>query len=214
MRFCRLGLCLLFFALLPLQATTVAAVNVADLSKTATHIFEGRCLEIEHITVKDSRGEVDLPAVRYTFEILDSLKGKQSQTFVFQQLGNAVNGVHFPISADKIGVPKYSKGETYLIFLGGLSKSGLCLPVGLAQGLFVIREQEAYNGFSNAHIFAEMKASDQNSPHQSLILAAQQTPLPSSGKRAEGISATALKAMVRDLVRGAFTAPTRLGGDQ
>lgn len=212
MRICRLSLCLLGLALAPLSATTVAALNVADLSQTATHIFEGRCLKVETLTIKDSSGKVDLPAVQYTFEVLDSLKGDQPQTFVFQQLGNAVAGRHFPISADKIGIPKYNQGETYLIFLGGTGKSGLRLPVGLAQGLFHIREQQAFNGFSNAHIFAEMDQSAKQGAHAALIQAALTTPLPSSGKQAVGIGVDALKAMVRDLVDGSFVAKARMGG--
>ena len=198
-----------------LSATQVVALNVTDLAREAVHVFEGRCLDVTLTSVKDSRGEVMLPAVRYTFEILDSLKGKQSSTFEFMQLGNAAKSGHFPIYADRLGIPTFEKGRTYLLFLAKRHENGLTAPVGLAQGMFWVHDGLAYNGISNAHIFHKMDRGMSRTTYAAMIRQAIDSQLPGRAKRGtDGVPAERFKALLRDMLTGHVVTVSKKAGDR
>ncbi len=197
--------CFLFFLLVvPASATSVQSFNLKDITDWADRIFEGRCTGMEHIVVK-TRGGTDLPAVRYTFTVLDGLKGKQEQTMTLSHLGQFQDGRSSLLDPDKLGVPKYKVGETYLLFVNRVSYHGLTVPIGLSQGVFDVTAGLARNRAGNGHILTGFEKTLAGTPLNSWL-----DPV-SKGKTLgpAGLPVTQLKSLVRDLISGRVKAPTR-----
>jgi len=194
----------LFLAFLPASATSVQSFNLKDITDWADRIFEGRCTGIEHIVVQTRDGS-DLPAVRYTFTVLDGLKGEQKQTMTLSQLGHFQDGRTSLLDPDQLGVPKYQVGETYLLFVNRVSYHGLSVPIGLAQGVFDVTEGQARNRAGNRHILTGFEKPLAGTPLESWVDPSRK------GKALdrEGLPVAQLKTLVRDLLTGRVKAPTR-----
>ena len=98
-------------------------------------VFRGRCLSAEETQVFTSGARI--PATRYRFEVGDGLKGIQSRTrFTFVQVGSRGGG-----RADLgrlAGLPTYSPGTEYVLFLLPASRLGVTSPAGAAEGALAI----------------------------------------------------------------------------
>ena len=195
--------------LAPLQAATVLPMNLADLVQRAPRVFEGRCSHIEHVVVKSSDGQADIPSVRYTFEVLDTLKGTETKTIVISQLGRFQDGRNFFANPDHIGVPTFRVGGNYVLFMGPNGPTGLCAPIGLRQGVFDVDENQVRNRAGNGYILEGMESALSVDRYREFVTkpAAPKTGVLKTPEKAFDLNL--FKSLVRDLIQGAVKAPTR-----
>ena len=174
--------------------TKIIALNLKDLVSESHFIFEGVCQDATAVRIHRSESSIQIPAVRYRFKVLDAIKGVDQDLFEFHQLGTSSGQAKFRVNADTIGIPKYQVGQTYLLFLNPMNDSGLTSPLGLSQGLFILKAKKAFfNGVSNRHIFTKMepwipKAKDWNE---------------------NGVPPEQLKALIRGILSGRIQAKSR-----
>ena len=128
-----LSLCLLaLFWNLPVAATSVLPISLQRMAAAADVIFHG--------TVIDNRVERDPAsgnaATYTTFEVTELVKGKTGATHTIKQIGGELPGggmrqiIH--------GVPRFSPGQEYVVFLPKASSLGFASPIGLKQGRFEV----------------------------------------------------------------------------
>ncbi len=204
-----LALALLFA--LPAMATSILPVNLVDLAKDSERIFEGTCTAIEHTTVLDRTGQLEIPATRYTFKLIDALKGVavDEKTVTLSQLGKFQDGRQFLATPEMLNLPGYKIGETYLLFIDKKGVTGLASPIGMPQGVFAVKEGVAANFAGNRHILAGMETALTGTAHERVLREAMEEAQPAKKASQAGVAAAALKALVRDLLNGNITAPSR-----
>ncbi len=134
---------LTFFAITPTFAARLELLNLVDITQTSQRIFEGRCIKVEHTSVKSRGGKLWIPAVRYTFEVLDGIKGISTKTLHIQQLGHALDGSDFFLKPESLGLPTFNAGQTYLLFMNEDGSTGLTSPTGMVQGVFDVARGSA-----------------------------------------------------------------------
>lgn len=116
-----------------IQATTVKVANLQDLIEQSDRIFLGRCL------TKEADTSTKAPFTRYTFEVIDRVKGVGGNTVTVRQLGltEPVTMADGKVRAGFIpGMPIYEPGKEVLLFLIKESPIGLSSPSGFGQGVF------------------------------------------------------------------------------
>ncbi len=198
------AVCLLLCAgMAQLWATRVIPMNLVDLVQRSARVFEGRCIAVEDKVLKNRNGD-DVPAVSYTFEILDDLKGAGAKTIVISHLGRFRDGRSFLIDPDHLGIPRYRVDRRYLLFMGVNTHSGMCIPIGLSQGVFDIHQQKALNRVGDDFIMAGMASSLKGTRYERILVkpVAAKTTL-------QGLPLAMLKDLVRELMTGNIEAPTR-----
>ncbi len=108
-----------------------------EIIDTAAVAFQGTCT--------DNRVERDTATnliVTYsTFQVRDVLKGNVASTHVIKQIGGTMADGESGMVVH--GVPKFTVGEDYVVFLAGVSSLGFSSPVGLTQGRFTIQQSAA-----------------------------------------------------------------------
>ncbi|MBL8522192.1 MAG: hypothetical protein JNN20_00745 [Betaproteobacteria bacterium] len=118
------------------HAATLRPLLLDEVIDSAAVGFHGKCVS--------NRVELDT-ATRFivtytTFEVRDVLKGEVAATHVIKQIGgvlpDGVSGMVVP------GVPAYTVGEEYVVFLAGVSSLGFSSPVGLSQGSFAVQNDK------------------------------------------------------------------------
>jgi len=208
--------CPVLFSLVWLLAPTASAssvlpINLVDIADESALIFHGRCIAATHTTVPDKTGRIDIPATSYTFELIDGLKGTASETktVVIKQLGRFQDGRQFFATPEMLSLPEYELGETYLLFINKNGVTGLTSPVGMPQGVFKIDEGKAVNMAGNLHILYGMQSALETAGHASVWREAAAGARPGKKAGPQGVSVDALKALVRDLLSGRLTAPSR-----
>ena len=143
------ALAVLAVTALPLLATRVRMLNLVEMVQLSDRIFWGVCLGAQQ---KDDP-ESGLTTMEYTFQVERGFKGVQAgERVVFRQF-QAAPGRALGIP----GMPRYNKGNEWLIFLHGDSRIGLTSPVGMAQGLFRLQrmpdgEVGVLNSLGNANL--------------------------------------------------------------
>lgn len=188
-----------------LLATGVAPMNLADLTYRSPTIFEGRCVKVEQTTVTGVDGEFQIPTVRYTFEVVDALKGESGQTLVINQLGRRPAGEPpFPIDPDWVGLPEYETGETYLLFMAPVGPTGMRSPMGTSQGSFVVAgDKIELMSKDGSYLFFGLEKILSSAPYRAIL----------DGIRAKGggkvpLDKALFKSLVRDMLAGKVSAPT------
>lgn len=137
----------------PAHAASVLPLYLEEMIDTAAVAFEGTCT--------GNRSERD-PATRLvvtytTFEVRDVLKGTVGPTRVIKQVGGSLpddGGLQYRVE----GVPTFTVGEDYVVFLAGESSAGFSSPIGLAQGKFRIKAGPSGRAVSNGRDFRDMNA--------------------------------------------------------
>lgn len=194
---------LLALALAPQAAATkIAPMNLVDLVERSARIFEGRVIAINHGTVKSSDGKYDYPVVRYTFEVLDDLRGAGAKTVILSQMGFFQDGRRTRFNPDQIGIPKYELGKQYVLFMGREGSTGLCSPIGFHLGMFDVAEGKAYHRVDNRFVMNGMDKALKGTAHEALT-----NPVILKNGQADGLDVVGLKALIRDLMTGAIKAP-------
>lgn len=99
-------------------------INLEEITESGDRIFAGVCTNVEEIK-KDPQAK--LPVVKYTFKIIEKIKGFEGQKEVsFKQW--------LPTTTDA----GYEIGKKYVLFLYPNSTIGLTSPVGFLQGHFSV----------------------------------------------------------------------------
>jgi hypothetical protein len=116
------------------EAAAPRLITLDELTASANRIFRGRCIGVE-VGTADLAG-ARIPMTEYTFRVSDHLKGSRGDTITFRQVGTPKRG---PRDLGRLGgIPIYSPGTEYVLFLLPDSSAGLTSPAGAGQGAFVI----------------------------------------------------------------------------
>jgi hypothetical protein len=146
-------LCLMSFAAIGrASATTVLPLTLDDIVGNAAIAFQGTCTE--NRSEQDS--QTNLVVTYTTFAVHDVLKGKPGETYTIKQVGGEIPGREIAFKVH--GVPTFTPGEEYLVFLPPPSSAGFSSPVGLSQGRFTVAGQAANREIANGRDFREMTA--------------------------------------------------------
>ncbi|RFC35543.1 MAG: hypothetical protein DID92_2727743924 [Candidatus Nitrotoga sp. SPKER] len=133
---------------IPAHAMSVLPLYLDEIVDDAAIVFQGKSLE--------NHSERDLQTgsiVTYsTFEVQEILKGEVGATHTIKQIGGKLEGETYQTS----GVPTFTVGESYVLFLYGVSTAGFSSPVGLDQGKFNIIPVSTGFHVSNGRDFKEM----------------------------------------------------------
>lgn len=139
-------------AYLPARAASVLPLYLDEMVDTATTAFEGRV--IANRTERDPATKL---VVTYTtFEVIDVLKGNVGAKHEIKQIGGSLPGEALEYRVQ--GVPTFSAGETYIVFLAGVSSAGFSSPIGLSQGSFGVQEHAAGRRVANGRDFKDLTA--------------------------------------------------------
>lgn len=152
---------LLFFALgaicsLQAGATTVLPVSLQQLSSTAELIFHGTVLSNE-VRLDETSGRV---ATFTTFAVIDVIKGHAGDTHTIKQVGGQLPGSQ--VRQIIHGVPRFSVGAEYVVFLPPASSLGFSSPIGLSQGRFSVLQHNGEIVVSNGRPVAALLDTNSN----------------------------------------------------
>ena len=137
---------------IPAWATSVLPAQLDEIVDKATVAFEGRC-----VGNRSERDPMTGLVVTYTtFEVVDRLKGGVGSTHIIKQVGGSLPDGSFHYKVD--GVPTFSVGEEYVVFLAGVSSKGFSSPIALAQGRFGIRKGASGREVGNGRDFKQLTA--------------------------------------------------------
>lgn len=102
-------------------------LNLEEITSASNRIFTGICTNVEEI---EDDTESKLPVFKYTFKIIESIKGLQGkEEITFKQ---------WKPTARSAG---YEQGQKYVLFLYPNSERGLTSPVGFLQGQFNVEKK-------------------------------------------------------------------------
>lgn len=133
---------------LPARAMSVLPLYLDEIVNDAAIAFQGKSLE-NH----SERDPQTNSIVTYsTFEVQEVLKGEVGATHTIKQIGGKLQGE----INQTTGVPTFTVGESYVLFLYGVSASGFSSPVGLGQGKFNIIPVSTGFHVTNGRDFKEM----------------------------------------------------------
>ncbi len=173
-------LAIIAFSTIPLGATSLKMMNLADLVGHSKRIFSGICQE-----VSSGLDENNMPYTSYSFRVTDSIHGiADQQVVVIKQFGLAEpiqldNGVTRVTRIE--GMPKYVPGQEYLLLLNQESSLGFSSPIGLVQGAFLVQgtgaSRTVVNGMSNANLLLDTSKSIQQRAQESQQSLSQTAPL-------------------------------------
>lgn len=151
----------------PASATSLAVRDLVQLTNQASYVVSGECVTVQKGT--DQRG---LPHTVYVFRVEEYLKGAGHGSFLtIRQVGWPAQP---PSAAGRQrilripGMPEYTPGRRYLLFLRGASKWGYSSPIGFAQGVFTIRGEgpgmSVVNALDNRNLATERGVSRRAAP--------------------------------------------------
>ncbi len=153
---------------LPLSASTVLQLNLAQMCDRAEFIFRGTLLDVREGTVDAGGGK--LPTVTYRLRVDESFKGsyqvvKGMQIAEITMVGKLKAGTSSGMRAMPVlpEPPRLSVGRDYLLLTTPASAIGLSTTVGLDQGAFLVSgkpgQELAVNGNHNRGLLNGMGAS-------------------------------------------------------
>ncbi len=193
-------------SMIPLGATSLRVMNLADLVENSQRIFSAVCQ-----SVSSGFDENNLPYTRYSFRVTDSIQGvANQQVVVIKQFGLAEpiqldNGVTRVSRIE--GMPRYVPGQEYLLFLNQESRLGFSSPIGLIQGAFRVRGQgpsrTVVNGMRNANLLIDTRKSMQQRVRDRQQNLSRSAPVALPDELLRGpVSYEKLSRLVRELLAG------------
>ena len=153
------------------QAMTLGKTNLVNLVRDADSIVIG---SVSNMT--DGVDERGLPYTEITLTLEETLRGNESGTYTFRQIGllnpRLTDDGSAMMLAAPDGMPKFGMGERVLLFLSPQAQlTGLRTTVGLGMGKFTLNPGSAENQASNAGIFQSVSlAPGLATPNDSRIL--------------------------------------------
>ena len=202
-----LGLWTIFvFLTIPLGATSLRVMNLADLVGHSQRIFSAVCQN-----VSSGFDENNLPYTRYSFRVTDSIHGiANQQVVVIKQFGlsepiQLENGVTRVSRIE--GMPRYLPGQEYLLFLNQDSRLGFSSPIGLIQGAFRVQgrgtSRTVVNGIRNANLLIDTRKSIQQRYQERQQNLSRPAPVRLPDEQVRGpVSYDNLRGLVRGLLSG------------
>lgn len=118
-------------------AATVRPMGLEEVVDSSTTAFQGTC--IENRTERDA--QTNLIVTYTTFAVDDVLKGTVPATHTIKQIGGTLAGEGMALRVE--GVPTFVVGQSYVVFLAGVSSAGFSSPIGLGQGQFAVQRDAA-----------------------------------------------------------------------
>lgn len=131
-------------------ATTVLPLSLQQLSSTAETIFHGAATDNE-VRIDEVSGRV---ATFTTFALIDVIKGDAGDTLTIKQIGGQLPGSR--VRQIIPGVPRFSVGAEYVVFLPAPSSLGFSSPTGLSQGRFSVLQRNGETVVSNGRPVAAL----------------------------------------------------------
>jgi hypothetical protein len=113
-------------------AATVRPLALGEMIDTATVAFEGTC--IGNRTERDAA--TNMVVTYTTFAVKEVLKGEVGETYEIKQIGGKLDDGQPVFNVP--GVPRFTVGADYVVFLADVSSLGFSSPIGLSQGRFVV----------------------------------------------------------------------------
>lgn len=131
-------------------ATSVLPVSLQHMTTAAEVIFHGIATsnEVRHDP------QSDRVATFTTFEVIETIKGDVGATHTIKQIGGQLPGSNVRMVIH--GVPRFSVGQEYVVFLPKASSIGFSSPIGLSQGKFNIRKLNGETVISNGRPLAAL----------------------------------------------------------
>ena len=126
--------CIMLVALSQVNATTLAEMDLAELTKESEVVFVGMVVSSE-----SAIGTNDNIYTNVLFEINDVIKGIYPELTMNMRLAGGTVGEH---TTKYVGMPDFRPGGKHIIFLRGNEKF-LCPIVGWDQGKFNVIEDKA-----------------------------------------------------------------------
>lgn len=173
-------LAVIAFSSVPLGATSLKMMNLADMVGHSERIFSGICQ-----AVSSGLDENNMPYTSYSFRVTDSIYGiADQQVVVVKQFGLAE-----PIQLDNgltqmtriEGMPRYVPGQEYILLLTKESSLGFSSPIGLVQGAFLVQgtgtSRTVVNGMGNTNLLIDTSKSIQQRSQESQQNLSQTAPL-------------------------------------
>jgi len=158
------------FCSLQAGATSVLPVSLQQLSSAAELIFHGTAISNE-VRLDEVSGRV---ATFTTFAVTDVIKGVAGDTHTIKQIGGQLPGSR--VRQIIRGVPRFSVGAEYVVFLPPASSLGFSSPIGLSQGRFRVLQHNGEAVVSNGRPIAALLNTPQAASLGSTPQAAQFSP--------------------------------------
>ena len=152
------------FSALPAFATSVLPLDLGQVIDQAVVAFQGTAVDVK--TGKDP--QTGMLVTLTTFRVDDVLKGSVPAMYTIKQIGGTDASAGLTFKA--YGVPSYTVGQSYVLFMNGVSSAGFTSPVGLHQGRFQVVDGDAGPEVGNGGDLREMTA---NTPDLELPPAAK-----------------------------------------
>jgi hypothetical protein len=186
---------ILLICSLQAAATSVLPVSLQRMAKSAETIFHGTAIGNE-VRLDQASGRV---ATYTTFKVIEIIKGSPGATHTIKQIGGQLPGSN--VRQVIHGVPRFTVGEDYVIFLPKASSLGFASPIGLVQGKFDVRRHNGDTLVSNGRSLAALMKTtpQQDSPTGPSALASKRAPVLNS---IEGQPASAHLSDFMQAVRG------------
>lgn len=188
-------LLILLLCSLQTAATSVLPVSLQRMAAKAETIFHGTAIGNE-VRLDPTSGRV---ATYTTFTVSEVIKGKPGAIHTIKQIGGQLPGSN--VRQVIHGVPKFSVGQEYIVFLPKASSLGFASPVGLSQGKFNIRKLNGESLVSNGRSLAALMKTtpQQDLPDSPSVLASNRAP---ALKAIDGQPASAYLTDFMQAVRG------------
>jgi len=163
---------ILLLCSLQTTATSVLPVSLQRMATAAEIIFHGTATSNE-VKLDQASGGV---ATYTTFKVSEVIKGDPGATHTIKQIGGQLPGSQ--VRQLIHGVPRFSVGQEYVVFLPKASSLGFASPIGLSQGKFNIRKLNGQAIVTGGRtLAAEMKTRPQlDLPDAPSAIAADQVP--------------------------------------
>lgn len=157
---------ILVATILPVHATTIEALNLAQMCQRAGIIVDGTIVAVETSSIQVGGGELE--TIKYTLRASRVLKGKvpavkDQKILSFEMVGLQKSTDRLQV-LKVLDMPELEEGERYLLFLTEPSSAGLSTTLGLKQGSFTVigdplegsGKAMVLNGFNNVGLFRNM----------------------------------------------------------
>ena len=117
---------------LPAASTSVLPISLQRMTAAADLIFHGKVIanEVKH---DPASGRV---VTLTTFAVMEIIKGETGETHTIKQIGGRLPGSN--VRQVIQGVPDFSTGHEYVVFMPKASSLGFSSPIGLSQGKFAV----------------------------------------------------------------------------
>src|SRR5262249_12469229 len=119
------------------QALDRTAIGL--FAQSAARVFRGTCTGADPAVVALPGGGT-VAATTYSFTVVESLKGAQTTTVRFTQVGRPGGDVRD--LGRRVGLPTYELGAEYVLFLLPESRRGLTSPAGAGEGALSVHGQQ------------------------------------------------------------------------